>query len=115
LAHHGLKLFKTRDGYRRNKASDSVAGWRFGLAATAAQNAASSGSAGLALCAQGKGAEAALYGQTLAAFSAACVDNGAAAFGFHANQKAVRAGAASFRWLVSAFHSHGRNPRSAKG
>jgi hypothetical protein len=45
-----------------------------------------------------------LDSQTLAAFSAACVDHGAATACFHTNQKAVCTGAASFRWLISAFH-----------
>jgi len=43
-------------------------------------------------------------GQALAAFGAACVDDGAAATGFHANQESVGACTADFRRLVSAFH-----------
>ena len=55
-------------------------------------------------------AKAELNRQAFTAFSATRVDDSAAAAGFHAYQKAVRAGAASFRRLVSAFHSHGTNP-----
>lgn len=43
-------------------------------------------------------------GQALAAFGAACVDDSAAATGFHANQESVGACTADFRRLVSAFH-----------
>jgi hypothetical protein len=42
--------------------------------------------------------------QALAAFGAACVDHGAAAFGFHAHEKAMRASAAGFGRLISTFH-----------
>ena len=42
--------------------------------------------------------------QTLAAFGTACVDHSATTACFHTNQKAVCTGAASFRWLISAFH-----------
>jgi hypothetical protein len=45
-----------------------------------------------------------LDSQTLAAFGAACIDHGAAATGFHANQKTMGACAADFGGLVSAFH-----------
>jgi TATA-box binding protein (TBP) (component of TFIID and TFIIIB) len=45
-----------------------------------------------------------LDSQTLAAFSATCVDDSAATACFHTNQKAVCTGAASFRRLISAFH-----------
>ena len=47
-------------------------------------------------------------GQALAAFGATCVDDGAAATGFHANQESVGACTADFRRLVSAFH--GQSP-----
>ena len=43
-------------------------------------------------------------GQALAALGAACVDDSAAATGFHANQESVGACTADFRRLVSAFH-----------
>jgi len=43
-------------------------------------------------------------GQALAALGAACVDNGAAATGLHADLKAVGACAAHFGGLVGAFH-----------
>jgi hypothetical protein len=55
-----------------------------------------------------------LDGQALAAFGTASVDHGAAAFGFHANQKTVSAGAANFGGLVCTFHDvfcFGRIPR----
>ena len=42
--------------------------------------------------------------QTLAPLGAACVDHGAAATGFHANQKAVGTCATDLGGLVSAFH-----------
>ncbi len=42
--------------------------------------------------------------QTLAAFGAASVDDGAAATGLHANQKTMGTGAASLGRLISAFH-----------
>jgi len=45
-----------------------------------------------------------LNSQTLAAFGATCIDHGATATGFHANQKAMGTGTADLRWLVSAFH-----------
>ena len=45
-----------------------------------------------------------LNGQTLAALGATSVDHSTAAAGFHANQKAVRAGAFDLGGLVSAFH-----------
>ncbi len=49
--------------------------------------------------------------QTLAALGAASVDDGAAATGLHANQKAVGTGAAHFGGLVGAFHVASReNP-----
>src|SRR5258706_16345858 len=43
-------------------------------------------------------------GQALAALGAACVDDGAATAGLHANEKAVGTGAADFGCLVGAFH-----------
>jgi hypothetical protein len=46
----------------------------------------------------------ALDSQTLAAFGAACIDHSAATFGFHAHEKAMGAGAAGFRRLISTFH-----------
>jgi hypothetical protein len=45
-----------------------------------------------------------LQAQALAALGAAGVDNGAAATGLHANEKAVRTRAAHFGRLVGAFH-----------
>ena len=45
-----------------------------------------------------------LDSQTLAAFGAACGDHSAAATGFHAGEKTVRACALDFGWLVRAFH-----------
>jgi hypothetical protein len=45
-----------------------------------------------------------LNSQTLAAFGATRVDHGTAATGFHADQKAVSAGATNFGRLVCAFH-----------
>ena len=45
-----------------------------------------------------------LDGQALAALGAACVDDGAAAAGLHADQEAVGACAAHFGGLVGAFH-----------
>lgn len=48
-----------------------------------------------------------LNSQTLAAFGAACVDHGAATFGFHTHEKAVRASAAGFGRLISTFHDRG--------
>jgi hypothetical protein len=48
--------------------------------------------------------ELSLDSQTLAAFGAACIDNGTATRRFHACQKAMRTSAANFRGLVSAFH-----------
>ena len=45
-----------------------------------------------------------LSGQAFTALGAACIDDSAAATCFHANQKTVCTGAASFRRLVSAFH-----------
>jgi hypothetical protein len=45
-----------------------------------------------------------LDSQTLATLGAACIDHSAATACFHADQKAMGAGAASFRRLVSAFH-----------
>jgi hypothetical protein len=45
-----------------------------------------------------------LDSQAFAAFGTARVDDGTAATGFHANQKAVGTGAANFRGLVRAFH-----------
>jgi hypothetical protein len=45
-----------------------------------------------------------LSGQAFATLGAACIDHSTATTGFHANQKAVCACAASFRGLVSAFH-----------
>jgi hypothetical protein len=47
--------------------------------------------------------------QALAALGTPCIDNGAAATGFHTNQKAVGAGATDFGRLVSAFHDD--NPK----
>jgi hypothetical protein len=46
----------------------------------------------------------ALNSQTLAAFGAASIDHSATTTGLHANQKAMRTGAAGFRRLISAFH-----------
>jgi hypothetical protein len=43
-------------------------------------------------------------GQALAALGAACVDDGAAASGLHANEEAVGARAPHFGGLVGAFH-----------
>jgi hypothetical protein len=48
--------------------------------------------------------QAELDSQAFAAFGTARVDDGTAATGFHANQKAVGTGAANFRGLVRAFH-----------
>ena len=48
--------------------------------------------------------QAELDSQAFAAFGTARVDDGAAATGFHANQKAMGTGAANFRGLVRAFH-----------
>jgi hypothetical protein len=45
-----------------------------------------------------------LDSQALATFGAASVDHSAATFGFHAHEKAVGAGAASFGRLISTFH-----------
>ncbi len=45
-----------------------------------------------------------LDGQTLAAFGAACVDDGTATTGFHAHEETVGAGAAGLGGLVSTFH-----------
>ena len=45
-----------------------------------------------------------LDGQTLAAFSATCVDHSTSAASFHANKKTVSAGAFDLGRLVSAFH-----------
>jgi hypothetical protein len=45
-----------------------------------------------------------LDSQALAAFGAACVDHSTAAFGFHAHEKAMGTGAASFGRLISTFH-----------
>ena len=42
--------------------------------------------------------------QTLAALGAASVDDRAATAGLHADEEAMRAGAADFRSLVGAFH-----------
>ena len=53
-----------------------------------------------------------LNGQTLATFSAACVDNSATTACFHANQKTVGASAACFGGLVSTFHVLIPNPKS---
>ena len=43
-------------------------------------------------------------GQTLAALGATSVDDSAATAGLHADEEAMRAGAADFRSLVGAFH-----------
>ena len=43
-------------------------------------------------------------GQAFAAFGPACVDDGTATTGFHANQKAMGACTANFGGLVGAFH-----------
>jgi hypothetical protein len=48
--------------------------------------------------------EPGLDGQTLAAFCATCIDHSATAFGFHAHEETVCAGAASFGRLVCTFH-----------
>jgi hypothetical protein len=45
-----------------------------------------------------------LDGQALAALGAARIDHGAAPAGLHANKKAMGAGTADFRGLVSALH-----------
>jgi len=47
--------------------------------------------------------------QTLAALGTPCIDNGAAATGFHADQKTVGAGTTDLGGLVSAFHDD--NPK----
>jgi hypothetical protein len=52
-----------------------------------------------------------LNGQTLATFGTACIDHCAAAACFHADQKAMGTGAASFRRLVSAFHDISKKAR----
>jgi hypothetical protein len=52
----------------------------------------------------GNGAGAPSDGEALAALGPASVDDGAAAAGLHANEKAVGTGAADFGCLVSAFH-----------
>ena len=54
-------------------------------------------------------------GQALAAFGAARVDHGAAAAGFHAYQKTMRACTTDFGWLVSTFHGHGNTFRIIGG
>jgi hypothetical protein len=62
-----------------------------------------------------------LDSQTLAAFGAARIDNGAATTGFHADQKAMGTGATDFGRLVSAFHlgslgvARGQLPRRQSG
>jgi hypothetical protein len=53
-----------------------------------------------------------LNSQTLAALGAAGVDHSATATGFHADQKAVSAGATNFGRLVCAFHFG--NPKRLK-
>jgi hypothetical protein len=45
-----------------------------------------------------------LDSQALTALGAACIDDGSAAAGLHANQEAVGTGATDFGRLVSAFH-----------
>jgi len=45
-----------------------------------------------------------LDSQTLAALGAACIDDGAATAGLHANKKAMGTGAADLGGLVGAFH-----------
>src|SRR6476619_5356967 len=50
------------------------------------------------------GAGVPLDGEALAALGAACVDDGTAATGLHADEEAVGTGAADFGCLVSAFH-----------
>jgi hypothetical protein len=59
-------------------------------------------------------AEQSLDGQALAALGAACIDHGAAAACFHANQKAVGTGASCLGWLVGAFHNSSFVPNAMK-